>query len=110
MSGVRATTYAAVLEKALEAELCESRIQKDNTASHPPVNDMEAPPRLPSAGISASSLVNRLSSLPLVIHDCKYEIDERLNDVDKSIFLFALNFHPEKDGKIGVGAQDIKVS
>ncbi|KAF4385411.1 hypothetical protein G4B88_005743 [Cannabis sativa] len=32
MSGVRATTYAEVLEKALEAELCESRIQKDNTA------------------------------------------------------------------------------
>ncbi|XP_060960989.1 uncharacterized protein LOC133031495 [Cannabis sativa] len=32
MSGVRATTYAEVLEKALEAELCESRMQKDNTA------------------------------------------------------------------------------
>ncbi|KAF4380779.1 hypothetical protein F8388_017133 [Cannabis sativa] len=32
MSGVRATTYAEVLEKALEAELCESRIQKDNTS------------------------------------------------------------------------------
>ncbi|KAF4369512.1 hypothetical protein F8388_019381 [Cannabis sativa] len=40
----------------------------------------------------------------------KYEIDERLNDVDKSILLFALNFHPEKDRKIGVGAQDIKVA
>ncbi|KAF4351979.1 hypothetical protein G4B88_001101 [Cannabis sativa] len=92
--------------------------------SHPPVNDIEAPPRLSSAGISASSPVDWLSSLPLVIHDCKgtsersmfkkkwyrYEIDERLNDVDKSILLFALNFHPEKDGKIGVGAQDIKVA
>ncbi|XP_060972561.1 uncharacterized protein LOC133038427 [Cannabis sativa] len=32
MSGVRATTYAEVLEKALEAELCESRTQNDNTA------------------------------------------------------------------------------
>ncbi|KAF4376243.1 hypothetical protein F8388_018912 [Cannabis sativa] len=28
----KGTTYAEVLEKALEAELCESRIQKDNTA------------------------------------------------------------------------------
>ncbi|KAM6569460.1 hypothetical protein CsatB_017445 [Cannabis sativa] len=90
------------------------------------MNDIEALPRLSSAGISASSPVDRLSSLPLVIHDCKgtsersmfktkwvlfgYEIDERLNDVDKSILLFALNFHAEKDDKIGVGAQDIKVA
>ncbi|KAM6590684.1 uncharacterized protein LOC133036943 [Cannabis sativa] len=32
MSGVKATTYVEVLEKVLEVELCESHIQKDNTA------------------------------------------------------------------------------
>ncbi|XP_062074186.1 DNA-directed RNA polymerase IV subunit 1 isoform X2 [Humulus lupulus] len=40
----------------------------------------------------------------------KYEIDERLNDLDKSTLMFALHFHPERDLKIGVGAQDIKVA
>ncbi|KAG7028326.1 DNA-directed RNA polymerase IV subunit 1 [Cucurbita argyrosperma subsp. argyrosperma] len=39
----------------------------------------------------------------------KYSLNERLNEVDKSTLMMALYFHPQRDEKIGVGAQDIKV-
>lgn len=40
---------------------------------------------------------------------CRYSLNERLNEVDKSTLMMALYFHPQRDEKIGVGAQDIKV-
>lgn len=40
---------------------------------------------------------------------CRYSLNERLNEVDKSTLMMALYFHPHRDEKIGVGAQDIKV-
>lgn len=39
----------------------------------------------------------------------RYSLNERLNEVDKSTLMMALYFHPQRDEKIGVGAQDIKV-
>ncbi|KAK9668219.1 hypothetical protein RND81_13G042300 [Saponaria officinalis] len=39
----------------------------------------------------------------------KYPIDERLSDIDKTVVLMALKFHPHKEKKIGNGAVDIKV-
>lgn len=40
---------------------------------------------------------------------CRYPIDHRLNEKDKSTLMMALYFHPRRDEKIGIGAQDIKV-
>lgn len=39
----------------------------------------------------------------------KYAIDEKLSDLDKTMLLMALKFHPHRDEKIGNGAVDIKV-
>ncbi|XP_021754155.1 DNA-directed RNA polymerase IV subunit 1-like [Chenopodium quinoa] len=39
----------------------------------------------------------------------KYEIDDKLSDIDKAMLLMALKFHPHREEKIGSGAVDIKV-
>ncbi|XP_038905038.1 DNA-directed RNA polymerase IV subunit 1 isoform X1 [Benincasa hispida] len=52
--------------------------------------------------------IQKLSfALRTILH--KYSLNERLNEVDKSTLMMALYFHPHRDEKIGVGAQDIKV-
>ncbi|KAL6980111.1 DNA-directed RNA polymerase [Sarracenia purpurea var. burkii] len=52
--------------------------------------------------------IQRLSqALKNMLHN--YPINHQLSEVDKSIAMMALYFHPRKNEKIGAGAQEIKV-
>lgn len=44
-----------------------------------------------------------------ILRKCRYPINHRLSDIDKSTLMMALYFHPRRDEKLGSGAQDIKV-
>ncbi|XP_022143512.1 DNA-directed RNA polymerase IV subunit 1 isoform X2 [Momordica charantia] len=52
--------------------------------------------------------VQKLShALRSILH--KYPLNHRLSEGDKSTLMMALYFHPQRDEKIGAGAQDIKI-
>nr|XP_023891824.1 DNA-directed RNA polymerase IV subunit 1 isoform X2 [Quercus suber] len=57
--------------------------------------------------LTSNDIQNLSHSLKLILH--KYPIDHSLNEKDKSTLMMALYFHPRRDEKIGIGAQDIKV-
>ncbi|XP_042481288.1 DNA-directed RNA polymerase IV subunit 1 isoform X2 [Macadamia integrifolia] len=56
---------------------------------------------------SADDILRMNISLKNILQE--YEIDECLNERDKSMLLKALYFHPRRDEKMGCGPQDIKV-
>lgn len=49
-----------------------------------------------------------VSCLKTILVGCRYPINHRLDEKDKSTLMMALFFHPRRDEKIGSGAQDIK--
>ncbi|XP_057977974.1 DNA-directed RNA polymerase IV subunit 1 isoform X2 [Malania oleifera] len=52
--------------------------------------------------------IQRLShTLKGILH--KYPINHSLSEMDKSTLMMALYFHPQRDDKIGIGAQDVKI-
>ncbi|KAL6182113.1 hypothetical protein ACLB2K_043536 [Fragaria x ananassa] len=52
--------------------------------------------------------IDRLSqALKNILH--KYDINERINDMDKQVLMMVLRFHPHGDRKIGLGIKEVKV-
>ncbi|XP_062027309.1 DNA-directed RNA polymerase IV subunit 1 isoform X2 [Rosa rugosa] len=52
--------------------------------------------------------IDRLSqTLKNILH--KYDINESINEMEKKALMTALEFHPHRDRKIGLGIKDIKV-
>ncbi|XP_019055892.1 PREDICTED: DNA-directed RNA polymerase IV subunit 1 isoform X3 [Nelumbo nucifera] len=80
-------------------------------ASKDPLPKGDSSENLPSSVLrsiySREDVLKLNSSLKHILH--KYPINDYLSEVDKSILLRALYFHPKRNQKMGTGPKDIKV-
>lgn len=107
-------TSSNELDKKIKVPNDQKIISEDCSAQHlrglpaqKVLKNLGIPKRLLEKQISVDD-IKRLSQMWKNIL-FKYPIDQRLSDLDKTMLLMALKFHPRKKEKLGDGAVDIKV-